>query len=737
MRSVESSKARSRRRDRMTGGLRPEPAGECGIAPCSGPEHQVVFTSGGAVYVESMVGGRWCGRLWSVVVGTRAKRLWDSEAFEVRFKYAGSVDEPEEVLATGWHFLSGSELEEAPKGHHHFVVDLANKVRPIDVRVHTVVDGTPVMTRWLDITNRHDGPVALTGLAPWAGRLWRRDAPLNLGHSLRREVGWEGWFGWEPLNKGANVFRNDTDRLWDDPYFVLRNPSKGEYFFGQLAWPANYKMEFHRGKGVSFKIEPIAPKALRVLGPGETVQTPTVHLGCVKGDFDAAVHAMHDHIRRSVIPPRDPNRAFLSQYLVPGDWAICHYPGEAFNEANIMKCIDVAASAGLEVFILDGPTWVSGYGNWLVPHRVRFPRGLGPLIEYAHSKGLLFGLYFETEGGRDGDTCAVWDAGTPVGFWKESQVFRDHPEWFIRFNLDLTVPEAAMYMESELVRIIEHYGLDLYRHDSNGIVHCPPGAGGGQKPRGRARMVESDYMRYYEAFYGIFDRLRTKYPHLILQQASAGGYRLDLATVGTFHEHFTSDAGGQLNSFRRLAGLSVFLPPEILVNAFGLSRPTDMPDLDTSLRGAYALGLTPMFFTTILPQSVDEFGPEAKSRFAHFARIYKSFIRPMLCTCRVYHHAPVSEAGGVESGDWLAMEFVSRDGTRGWATVVHLRKEEGEYIFRPKGLDGKRRYTVSFDRSGAQRVLAGGRLRSEGLKIRAKPDQCSELLLFEAVTRRR
>ena len=684
--------------------------------------------------MESMVGDRWCGRLWSADGRVGARRFWDSDAFDVRVKFTASVDEPEEVLSAGWRFLSGSELPGTGKYRRHFVVELENTIRPIGVGLHTVVDGTPVLTRWLEITNRSNVPVGLTGVAPWAGLLWERDAPVNLGHSLRREVGWEGWFGWEPMNPGANIFRNDTDRLWDDPYFVLQNASAGEYFFGQLAWPTQYQMEFHRRKGVSFKIEPIAPRFLRVMEPSEAMRTPAVHLGCVKGDFDEAVQAMHDHIRRSVAPARDSRHAFRSQYLVPGDWAICHYPGEAFNEGNILKCIDVAAAAGLEVFILDGPTWVSGYGNWLVPHRVRFPRGLGPLIEYTHRKGLLFGLYFETEGGRDGDTCAVWDAGTPVGFWKESKVFKDHPEWFIRINLDLAVPEAAEYLESQLTRIIEHYGLDLYRHDSNGIVHSPPGAGGGQTPRSRARMIESDYLRYYDAFYGIFDRLRAGYPQLILQQASAGGYRLDLATVGAFHEHFTSDAGGQLNSLRRLAGLSVFLPPEILVNAFGLSQPKDMPDLDTSLRAAYALGLTPMFFTTILPKSIAEFGREERGRYTHFADTYRSFIRPLLGACRIYHHAPVNAAGGVESGDWLAMEFTSMDKTKGWATVIHLVKAEGQYLLKPRGLDGKLEYAVTFDNAGARRALPGKNLMRQGLRIHAKPDQCSELLLFEART---
>ena len=140
-----------------------------------------------------------------------------------------------------------------------------------------------------------------------------------------------------------------------------------------------------------------------------------------------------------------------------------------------------------------------------------------------------------------------------------------------------------------------------------------------------------------------------------------------------------------------------------------------------------------MFFTTILPKNVVEFGPEERGRYIHFAEIYRSFIRPLLGTCRIYHHAPVNASGGVESGDWLAMEFTSRDKTRGWATVIHLQKAEGEYLFRPKGVDGKLQYMVTFDSTGARRAVSGERLKREGTEIHAKPDQCSELLLFEAV----
>ena len=98
----------------------------------------------------------------------------------------------------------------------------------------------------------------------------------------------------------------------------------------------------------------------------------------------------------------------------------------------------------------------------------------------------------------------------------------------------------------------------------------------------------------------------------------------------------------------------------------------NQPDFVTQLRAVYALGQTPFIFDGMLPKSVDELTPETRDRCLHYATFYKTFMRPILPRCRVYHHAPVSAAGGVESGGWFAMEFMSPDKEKGWATVVRL-----------------------------------------------------------------
>lgn len=79
---------------------------------------------------------------------------------------------------------------------------------------------------------------------------------------------------------------------------------------------------------------------------------------------------MHAHIRRSVLPPRNEKRAHLIQCLFPEDQIWTVYRDNECNESNMKKFLDVCAAVGVELFILDGPTWAEGvtppgylYGN--------------------------------------------------------------------------------------------------------------------------------------------------------------------------------------------------------------------------------------------------------------------------------------------------------------------------------------------------------------------------------------
>ena len=158
---------------------------------------------------------------------------------------------------------------------------------------------------------------------------------------------------------------------------------------------------------LQFKLGPSAAAPQRVIAPGETIETPAIHLGLVSGDLDATVQAMQNHLRRFVLPSVGTESAYRIQYLMPGDQGYLKRRGGAFaedaddpnhrifDESSVRECIDIAKSIGAEMFTLDAGWW-DEQGDWF-PSLSRFPRGLEPLVEYAHQKGLRFGMYGEIE----------------------------------------------------------------------------------------------------------------------------------------------------------------------------------------------------------------------------------------------------------------------------------------------------------------------------------------------------
>jgi len=698
------------------------------------PEPQVRYTSGKTLYVEGLVGERWVGRYWTADGRINVPyELYADDAFELQIE--------SQWLSSGWQWVTAGEATPTRPGLRHFVVELSNRLNPVRLKVHTELDGTPVLVRWLELSNSSRKPIALTAVYPWSSRLWRSqdyraslpeagEPVFRLGYFNQISHGWEGWFRWFPLKNQTERIRYDVGHGANDPFFIVRNEAEGESFIGHLAWTGNWEMEFkaegepasfvsgreplNREANLHFKMGPWARTSLRLIAPGETVQTPAIHLGHVEGDLHLAVQAMHEHIRRSVVPSRKPELSYLIQYAVPGDQGYIarkHGDLEGMNEKNLLDQIDLAAALGAEVFIVDAGWW-DIYGEW-TPSATRFPRGLEPVVKYARDKGLRVGLYAEVEGAR--------------GDWTRCKTCQEHPDWFLpRFKniLNLTKPEVAAHVEAQLTRMIDRYQLDLYRHDFN-----TPFTGELGETQ-REGFQENDYWRYYQSWYGILERLHKKYPNLILQQAAAGGMRNDLGMASRWHEPYLTDGLNMPHVLQNYAGQTLALPPENFVTAFGI--PANSPNrghFDTQLRVTFSLG-TP-WLAPIAPQ-LSDVSPEQLEAYRHYVGLYKQFIRPLLPNCRMYHHVPANAQGGVDSSPWFAVEFTSPDRTKGWATLVRMRQgAPATYRFKPRGLDAAKTYRLTWDSTRSSTLIDGLRLMSAGVPIRLESALSSELLLFE------
>jgi alpha-galactosidase len=313
-----------------------------------------------------------------------------------------------------------------------------------------------------------------------------------------------------------------------------------------------------------------------------------------------------------------------------------------------------------------------------------------------------------------------------------SKTAKAHPDWFMQrrgipiHQLDLAKPEVARHVEDTIARLIERYGLDCFRLDYN----ISPNEGSERQvlgPQGLAIAVESTMWRYYDALWGIFDRLRQRFPHLLLENCSGGGGRADLGMLSRFHWTQVSDNWDPQNTVKIVNGMTFALPPEQVMTLLGAIS-SGVADLDFMLR----IGLFGHFCVSGIYPSPEEAHRESMERWRHTIGLYKDFVRPFLHQSRIYHHTPVLAQDRPE--EWCVLEMASPDRTRAIAGIWRLPGASGEgYRFRPRGLAASHRYRMVYDNTRDEREVDGGSLLDNGLLVPVAATGCSELLLFEAL----
>jgi len=706
------------------------------------------FVSGGLVYDETFAEGRLMTRYWNP-----NGQVWPE------MHYAGLAWAPEQPadvfqlsidgrdLTAGWEWVDGEVASDTSRWRcraggqcTHSVVRLRHAVAGIEARVHTRLDGSPFLIRWLEIVNLNHEAVGITAVAPFSGMLWSHRyeehlppsaaGPFELAFNHRFNWGEEGDFWFEPVAEGCKVV--DGGKFgrsgWGRPAFWARNLCNGQTFVCELAWGGNYEFTLDyqrtdvtdsgRKNGALFFRMGLSgyDQALRVLDPGEMVETPAVHLALFQADTDAIVQAIHDHVRHVVMPAQIPGRHVEVEANHRG------YLCDRENVADILKDVDVAAAVGAEMYVIDAGwygnepnQWWNNTGDWHDGPWMTEGGGLKAVADHAHARGMTFGLWVEIEA---------------VG--ANSTLKQEHPDWLLTRDgepianaraLDLTNTAVAQFVESEIDRLIRAYDLDMYRIDHN---HCLHPAGNRQY----AGFTEDLTWRYYDTFYAVFDCLRAKYPSLVFQNCAGGGGRLDWGTLSRFHNTELSDWMRLPRGLRILNGVTMSLPPEILLRTFGTEVPEHVleGDLDTQLR----LCFSRIIFRGIAP-SLEELTPYLKDRITHYLDIYKGHIRPIMeAGARVFHHTPFQPI--FAPAPWCVLEYAHPDGSA--AVIALYRTSAGgadEFLLKPHGLNPAATYAITSDNSGHTIELPGYELATRGVPVRLETALTSELVLYQRV----
>lgn len=189
--------------------------------------------------------------------------------------------------------------------------------------------------------------------------------------------------------------------------------------------------------------------------------------------------------------------------------------------------------------------WYNMVGNWKVDAE-RFPRGLKPLADAAHSVGAKFMVWFEPERVCPGTLFAEL-----------------HPEWMlstpsnkhsILFNLGNK--DALAWVCKYIGDFIEENGIDYYRQDFN--MPISPFWEANDDPK-RIGICE---IRHIEGLYAYWDYLLERFPKMVIDNCASGGRRLDLETTSRSLPLWRTDYNyGEPNGYQNHTyGLNLFLP---------------------------------------------------------------------------------------------------------------------------------------------------------------------------------
>ncbi len=465
-------------------------------------------------------------------------------------------------LNTELRYVSHSTRTFADPNVSETVVTMKDARKNLEVDlVYTAYSRENVITTHSVIRNNEGGPVTLHSFYSSAVSLrsekyllthlygaWAREAQVD--HTL--------------LTHGSkSIFSNREVRTThsENPSFMLTlgsdsfNEDYGEVIAGSLAWSGNFRLNFevdeHDALTILAGANPDASEY--ILESGLSFTTPEMIYTHSFNGAGGASRNLHDWAR---------NYGLYADAATPtllNSWEGAYF---TFDAQVLKDMVDDAASMGLEMFVLDDGWFANKYprnnakaglGDWLV-NKKKLPKGIDDIASYAHKKGLKFGIWIE-----------------PEMVNPKSELAEKHPEWIVQSTdrdipqtrqqwlLDLSNPEVQDFVFEvfdNTMKLSEH--IDYIKWDANRNAN---NVGSTWLPADRQSHFWIDYV---QGFYRVMERIRAKYPDVLIQACSSGGGRMEYGALKYFDEFWTSDNTEALSRAKIQYGTSLFFPAIVM-----------------------------------------------------------------------------------------------------------------------------------------------------------------------------
>ena len=466
------------------------------------------------------------------------------------------------------------------------------------------------------------------------------------------------------------------------------------------------------------------------LQPGDTFRSPIVFLGAFLNGPEGAGNVLRPWVRATLGNPdtwSNPNYPLV----VNNSWG----GGMEVNDAIARRMIRDAADLGVDMFHVDAG-WFRAVGDWY-PNPQKFPQGLAAIADDAHKHGLKFGLWVDwTQAGLSTEPGALNARDPKVRDWMVTDIPADwQPEPFKGQTIDIGVPEAKQWAESEVNRIITDYHLDMLEHDGYLVAHgCDRTDHPHAAPDPLNRCIYKTWGAYFvdssnstdvsyhavRAYYDIYSKMRQQHPGLLFEICSDGGRMVDFGTAAHGDYFSITDTYDPLSNRRAFYDTSHVLPAAMLESYVEKWPTPSIENFRYMLRSGMMGWLTIMIDTTT-------WSAEQHAAAKQEIDLYKKALRPLIRDADLYHISARPE--GIH---WDGIEYWDPQRKHGVIFAFRGTTEDNKHTFRLQGLDPARHYKLSFhDHSAKERTAGGRELMTKGLKIERSIPNSSELIFIE------
>ena len=534
------------------------------------------------------------------------------------------------------------------------------------------------------------------------------------------------------LNHGIKTIENKMGvrtTHTENPSFILAldmplNENEGDAIGGSLAWSGNYKLNFQIDEfeilSITAGMNPYASEYS--LAPDETFHTPEMIYTYSTSGAGGVSRNLHDWARRYNVYDAETVRPTLLN-----SWEGAYF---TFNEKTITDMMDDAADMGLEMFVLDDGWFGNKYprnsskqglGDWQVT-REKLPRGINYLADYAVNKGLQFGIWIE-----------------PEMVNPKSELAENHPEWIVQAKgrpvpttrgqwlLDMTNPQVQEFVFGVFDDVMQQSeNISYIKWDANRHVES---VGSAFLPADRQSHFWIEYIR---GLYNVYERIRAKYPQVLIQACSSGGGRVDYGALKYHQEVWTSDNTDARSRIFIQYGTNMIYPA-LVTGSHVSAVPNHQTGNITPLKFRFDMAMSGRFGMELQPKDLS--GEE--KIFARKAIENYKGIRDIVMKGDLYRIISPYEGKGL-----YAIMYVSKDKKR--AVVFdycfeYQGRTRNAQLISLHGLDPKKQYKLSelnVDKSnfwGNNKIFSGEYLIHEGINPRLQKMYDSAVFVLEEV----